>query len=211
MYKVITISMTLFMAVACSSVKLGQSESANLRDQRLATDFIDDGIKVYYTLLGKLEKIEVHGQAEAWKGNVEALAEADASAKLVKFIYGNDVSTERKIKIIGRAIEDAEDLNQKRTIANDDAISSTDKQLEEQIKQEAGNLRTSESARRRAALLNDTIVETATKITAKGKLVGVRKINDFRRSDGKLYVAVYQWSEKDQAISEKIRDRMNKN
>ena len=90
-------------------------------------------------------------------------------------------------------------------------ISSTDKQLEEQIKQEAGNLRTSESARRRAALLNDTIVETATKITAKGKLVGVRKINDFRRSDGKLYVAVYQWSVKDQAISEKIRDRMNKN
>lgn len=202
--------MLLIATAACSNIKLGQSESANLKDQRLATDFTDEGIKVYFTMLGKLEKIEVYGQADAWKGNVEAIAEADASAKLVKFIYGNDVATERKIKIIGRAIEDAEDLSQKNAAPLDGVMSSTDKQLEDEIKKSSGGAKDSESARRRAKILNETITETATTMTAKGKLVGLRKVNDFKRNDGKLYVAVYQWSEKDQAISESIRDRMNK-
>jgi hypothetical protein len=43
---------------------------------------------------------------------------------------------------------------------------------------------------------------------SQGKLVGVRKANDYQKDNGKTYVAVYVWSEKDQAISENIRKRM---
>ena len=49
---------------------------------------------------------------------------------------------------------------------------------------------------------------TVTNLTSKGRLTGVRKIRDFRRNDGKTYVAVYVWSDKDQATSEYIRNRM---
>lgn len=202
--------MLIFVVFGCAGTNGNFSKEQNLKDQKLATDFTDEGIKVYYTLFGKLEKIEVYGQADAWKGNVETFAEADALAKLVKFIYGNDVSTERRIKIIGKAIEEAEDLTQKNSTPISETITTNDKQLEEEIKRGSGNRNNSDTSIRKAKVLNESITETLTTITAKGKLVGVRKVNDFKRNDGKVYVAVYQWSEKDLAMVESVRDRMNK-
>ena len=67
------------------------------------------------------------------------------------------------------------------------------------------------SAIRNAKAINETIVTTVTNITSKGRLTGVRKIRDFQRNDGKVYVAVYVWSDKDQATSEYIRNRMQGN
>lgn len=201
---------SLLVITACSQISISKNDNQNLKEQRLATDFTDEGIKVYYTLFGKLEKIEVYGQADAWKGNFETFAEADALAKLVKFIYGNDVSTERRVKIISKAIEDAEDLSKKNSVPASDLIITSDKQLEEKIKQEEGNHRNSESSTKKAKILNESISDTLITITAKGKLVGVRKVNDFKRNDGKIYVAVYQWSEKDLATAESVRDHMNK-
>ncbi len=206
----IIISMAVLMLAACASPRHDQQAAPALKEQRLATDFTDEGIKVYYTLMGKLEKIEIHGQADAWKGNVETIAEADALAKLVKFIYGNEVATERKVKLMGRAIEDAEDIVQRNASASTETIASNDKQLEEEIRADKAPGANTQSAQRKAKILNETLTETVTTMTAKGRLTGVRKVSDYRRNDGKLYVAVYQWSEKDQAASESVRERMNK-
>ncbi len=209
-FKKITISMAVLVLAACASPRQEQQAVPGLKDQRLATDFTDEGIKVHYTLMGKLEKIEVYGQADAWKSNVETVAEADALAKLVKFIYGNEVATERKVKLIGRAIEDAEESMLRNSAGSGEPIATTDKQLEEEIRAGKSSGASSESARRKAKILNETLTETVTTMTAKGRLTGVRKVSDYRRNDGKLYVAVYQWSEKDQAASESVRERMNK-
>ena len=51
-------------------------------------------------------------------------------------------------------------------------------------------------------------METITTITAKGRLTGVRKVRDSQTNNGKTYIAVYQWSDKDQSAAESIRDRM---
>lgn len=206
----IIVSAAVLMLAACASPRHEQQAAPTLKDQRLATDFTDEGIKVHYTLMGKLEKIEVHGHADAWKGNVEPLAEADALSKLVKFIYGNEVATERKVKLIGRAIEDAEDIVQRNASTSEEVIATTDKQLEEEIHAGKAPGVNTQSARRKAKILNETLTETVTTMTAKGKLTGVRKVSDYRRNDGKLYIAVYQWSEKDQAASETVRERMSK-
>lgn len=208
--KKLAVCATVLILAACAAPRQEQQATSGLKDQRLATDFTDEGIKVHYTLMGKLEKIEVHGQADAWKGNVETLAEADALAKLVKFIYGNEVATERKVKLIGRAIEDAEDNIQRNSSGGGETVTTTDKQLEEDIRARKAPGANSESARRKAKILNETLTETVTTMTAKGRLAGVRKISDYRRNDGKLYVAVYQWSEKDQTTSDSVRERMNK-
>ena len=184
--------------------------SGSVKEQRLSTDFTDEGIKITYTFTGKLESIEVYGQAEAWRGNVEAVAEADAMAKLTKFVYGKDTSTSRRVKVIGRSIEAAKD-NKLTAYSNKEGdIEITDKQIEGLPLIGGSNAKTdaSSTAERQATALNTTIVTTITDITSKGRLVGVRKVRDFQRNDGKVYVAIYVWSDKDQAASEYIKKRM---
>lgn len=207
---------------ACSSTPKS-SDTGAVTDQRLATNFTDQGIKVFYTLTGKLEKIEVTGQADAWKGNVELQAEADAHAKMVKFLYGADVSQERKLKIIGRAMEKAQDQSLDRTQLVDGAIMTSDhdieleeRSLKADTKPEAkaspaikpGSER-SKSVQRAARALNETMMETATTLTAAGRLTGMRKVRDNVVNQGKTYVATYEWNERDQASLESVRARMN--
>jgi hypothetical protein len=207
---------TLFFAIiatlvlgACSGTSNKSSQSANLKDQAIATDFTDEGIKITYTFTGKLESIEVYGQAEAWRGNVEAVAEADAMAKLTKFVNGQTVNTNRRVKVIGRSIEQAQDNKLDKYKSQDGTINVTDKQVDYEPYVDKNQQSSQDtSAMRNAKAINETIVTTVTNITSKGRLTGVRKIRDFQRNDGKTYVAVYVWSDKDQATSEYIRNRM---
>jgi hypothetical protein len=194
---------------ACSTTQNRPSASANLKDQAIATDFTDEGIKITYTFTGKLASIEVFGQAESWRGNVEAIAEADAMAKLTKFVNGKNVTTERRVKVIGRSIEEAQDNKLDKYKSQDGTINVTDKQIDYEPYVDKNQQSSQDtSAIRNAKAINETIVTTVTNITSKGRLTGVRKIRDFQRNDGKTYVAVYVWSEKDQATSEYIRNRM---
>jgi hypothetical protein len=195
--------------LGCSSTSDVRPSGSNLKDQSIATDFTDEGIKITYTFTGKLQSIEVFGQAEAWRGNVEALAEADAMAKLTKFVNGQSVSTERRIKIIGKSIEDARDSKLDKFKSQDGTINVTDKQIEyEPMVDKSQQSSQDIAALRNAKAINETIVTTVTSITSKGRLTGVRKIRDFQRNEGKVYVAVYVWSDKDQATSDYIRNRM---
>ncbi len=201
--KRILLSTAILGAAACSTFTPIDSKNDSIKERRLSTDFTDEGVKIFYTLTGKLEKIEVAGQAEAWKGNVEAVSEADALAKLVKFVYGNDVSTDRKVKIIGKAIEDSEN-----TQHQGDTIATNSKELEESLNKKNNNA--SSNSIQTAKVLNQTVSETVTNITSRGKLVGVRKVRDYTQGNGKIYVAIFQWSEKDLAISESMKSKMNK-
>ena len=194
---------------ACSSNPNSPSANSNLKDQAISTDFTDEGIKITYTFTGKLESIEVYGQAEAWRGNVEAIAEADAMAKLTKFVNGQTVSTNRRVQVIGKSIEEARDNKLDKYKSQDGTINVTAKQIESDFAVDQNQQSSQETnAVRNARAINQTIVTTVTNITSKGRLTGVRKIRDFQRNDGKTYVAVYVWSDKDQATSEYIRNRM---
>ena len=175
-----------------------------VRDGTISTEFKDEGIKLFYTFTGKLDRIEVYGLAPAWKGNVDVLAEADAMDKLVKFVHGKTVSTDRRVKIMAKSLDKARDNTLNRFKSNDDNLNFDSRELEN-----AGSENTSNNTSRRIAdRVENTLVNTVTTITAKGRLTGVRKVRDSVVQDGKLYVAVYQWSEKDQATSEFIRGRM---
>ena len=175
-----------------------------VKDGTISTEFKDEGIKLFYTFTGNLDRIEVYGLAPAWKGNVDVLAEADAMDKLVKFVHGQTVSTDRRVKIMAKSLDKARDNTLNRFKSNDDNLNFDSRELEN-----AGSENTSNNTSRRIAdRVENTLVNTVTTITAKGRLTGVRKVRDSVVQDGKLYVAVYQWSEKDQATSEFIRGRM---
>ena len=197
---------------ACGSTKtsgLNQPSDASVavKDQRLSTDFTDQGVKIYYTLTGKVDRIEVTGQASVWKGNVTVLAEADAMDKLVKFVHGKTVTSDRRVRILARSLDRAKDktVNQFQTVDGEVSFKAIDLDSPASTGDESKQENVS---RRVADRLDNTLVTTVTTITAKGRLTGIRKVRDEVRQDGKLYVAVYQWSEKDQDTSEFIRSRM---
>jgi hypothetical protein len=200
---------TALVLGACSSTPPKTADSSNLRDQAISADFTDEGIKITYTFTGKLDSIEVYGQAESWRGNVEAVAEADAMAKLTKFVNGKNVSTARRVEVIGKSIEEAQDNKLNKYKGQDGTIVVTDKQIDAENSANKNQQSSQDtSAIRNAKAINETIVSTVTNITSQGRLTGVRKIRDFQRNDGKTYVAVYVWSDKNQATSEYIRNRM---
>jgi hypothetical protein len=183
-----------------------------VKDQKLSTSFTDEGVKIHYTVSGKLDRIEVHGQAPAWKRNVEVLAEADAMDKLVKFIHGKNVSSERRTRIISRAIDNASDLTNNKFRTVDGTLETDSKSLEDDMRstRNGEEIQKDNTARRKAQIVDETLVNTVTEIRSAGFLIGVRKISDAVKDDGKLYTAVYQWSEADVATATSIRATMRK-
>jgi hypothetical protein len=183
-----------------------------VKEQKLSTSFTDEGVKIYYTASGKLEKIEVHGQAPAWKRNVEVIAEADAMDKLVKFIHGKNVSSERRTKIISKAIDNASDVTSNKFRTVDGTFETESKQLEDELRstKNGEEIQKDNTAKRKAQIVDETLVNTVTEIRSAGFLIGVRKISDAIKDDGKVYTAVYQWSETDVATATSIRATMRK-
>lgn len=218
------LSLILSQLVGCSAnknQKLSDSVGGEIKDRRLATDFTDEGIKITYTLTGDVKILEVSGQAEVWKTNVAALAETDAMSKLTKYIYGKDVVVTQRVQVIGKSIEKFNDNIIKSVYKGDEVPTFTDKQIENEITQErkvkinipnsaAEDLKNQDLTRyqREAKVVNDNTVETMTKISSGGKLQGVRKIRDYVKDDGKTYVAVYVWSDKDIETINYIKQRM---
>ena len=196
---------------SAKGIEPAQGTDVAVKDTRVSTEFADQGIKLHYDLFGNLKRIEVYGVAPAWKGNADIIAEADAKEKLVKFIHGETVSTNRRTRIIAKSIDKARDntLNKIKTV--DGSVNFTANELEQADQPGAPRKESAtpdNTSRRIADRLETTLVDAVTTITAKGRLTGLRKIRSESANDGRTYVAVFQWSEQDQATSEFIRNRM---
>ena len=213
-----------FLISGCASnqgQKLSETVGGEIKERRLSTDFTDEGIKITYTITGNLKILEVSGQADAWKTNVAVLAEADAMTKLTKYIYGKDVSTSQRVQVIGKSMEKFNDNLIKSVYKGDEVPTFTDKQIEDELSKErkvnlnlpnatTNDLKNQDLTRyqRDAKVVNDTTIDTITKISSAGKLQGVRKVRDFVKDDGKTYVAVYIWSDKDMETINYIKQKM---
>lgn len=198
------ILLSLLLLNACSSVPK-KEPTPEASDVFLSTTFTDEGIKLSYSMFGKLRAVEVFGQAEIWRGNFEALAEADAFAKLTKFTYGTEVETTRRVELIGKSISTTQQLIQ--SGKDTGPVSFTDKELE-RTAEKPGSATSSSNNLRDAKAVNEATVSTLTSIVSKGRLLGVRKIRDYQQDNGKIYVAVYQWSAQDADSADLLRNRM---
>lgn len=211
----------------CNTTKMAVAPdvpTVAVKDTRVSTDFSDEGVKLYYTSSGQLEKIEVTGHAMTWKGDPTIIAESDAMDKLVKFVYGKDVDSNRRVKIINRSLERARDDSMNRHQQRDGVVQFDAKQLEPTESSSnvevfpLGPVTTADngenreqraSLHRQANAINETLVTAVTNIRASGRLTGVRKIKDGRQDNGKIYVATYQWSPQDQAAATTVRNIMS--
>lgn len=183
-----------------------------VKDTKIATNFTDEGVRLIFSMSGELERLEVIGVAPSWKGNPGILAEADAMDKLVKFVHGRSVTTDRRVTVMSKAIDRARDNTLNRFKSQGDVQEFEAKELESDATVPAvttGDQKSQDNTSRRIAdRVDETVVRTVTTITAAGRLTGVRKIRDEVKDDGRTYVAVYQWSDKDQVTADFIRNRM---
>lgn len=185
-----------------------------VKDQRLSTDFKREGIKVHYTLLGAVSKVEAFGYADVWKRGYEVAAEADAKDKLIKFLRGESVSSERKTKIIAKSLERSQDntLNKYRTV--DGSLNSVAEDIEkEELKanikpSEDENSRTNSALRKASTNTAQEVSNTIT-VTASGRLTAIYKDKSGILEEGKVYTAVYVWTPKDQATARFITNTMD--
>ena len=171
----------------------------------------DEGIKIYYSWAGNLERIEVYGMAPAWKGNVEVVAEADAKERLVKYLYDESVTTDRSVEVITKTLDKARDnaLNQiENGLAPSAVVEFDQEEVEADVDNNASTESNNNTSRRVAERIEQTKINTLTRITSGGNLRGMRKVGSQVRDNGRVYVAVYQWSEKDQNTANTIRNKM---
>lgn len=203
---------------ACSSVTTPSAsksqqmnqfgEASSIKETKISLDFTDEGIKIFYSAFGNLDRIEVYGQAPAWKGNHVVLAEADAMDKLVKFVYGKSVSSNKKVELISKAIDLAKDEALSASQAADGSIALTERQVQSTPLPVTPSSSKDAKNKRIAETIDQTMINTVNAISSQGRLTAVRKVRDEISGDGKLYVAVYQWSKQDQASASYVRSLM---
>ena len=170
----------------------------------------NEGIKIYYTLMGNLDRIEVYGVAPSWKGNVEIIAELDAKERLVKYLYEEKVNTNRAVEVLARTVDKARDnaLNKMQNgLPQDQVVEFAEEKVEAEVIEQP-NKTSNNTSRRVAERIESTKISALTKITSGGTLRAMRKVSSEVRDDGRTYVAVYRWSEKDQDTANSIRTKM---
>lgn len=176
-----------------------------------------EGISIEYTLLGNLEKIEITGTVDSWKcansaNTCEIMAEADAKERLIKYLYQERVTSNRSVEVIAKTLDQARDDATNR-IANGEQVESITNfergEVEQSVAQDqATGVQPSNTARRVAETIETTKVTALTKITSQGTLRGLRKTRSGLINDGKTYVAVWEWSPKNQSTANEIRNLM---
>jgi hypothetical protein len=197
----------------CSSTKQTvKLDDVNVKEQRLATDFRREGIRVTYSFTGDVEKIEAFGYAPVWRGEYRVAAEADAKDKLVKFLRGETVDTQRMTRVIAKSIERSQDnmLNRTKTVDGAIVIADTDIELDTTKPQASNDENSKENtALRKASINNARIVTSTIVVSAQGRLSGVYKEKGFVAEDGKTYNAIYVWTPKMQQSARFISTMMD--
>jgi hypothetical protein len=177
-----------------------------VKDARIATDFRDQGLRLHYTLMGNLERIEVFGVAPAWQGNHTIRAEMDAKEKLLKFVHGESMTSDTKTRILSKTLDRAKDQTLNRFETNSD-FQFDAKEIEKEFNNNEG-AQPDNTSRRTADRIENTMLQKTQTLVSSGRLTGLHKVGDSVSKDGRYYIAKYEWSERNQATADTLRARM---
>lgn len=102
MKKLSLLTVVVFLITACSTTK-----HSPVNDTTMTTSFNEEGIKLYYTSSGNLEKIESYGTASKRQDNYRVAAELDAKDKLIKFVRGETVDSNHIMKSVAKTMHES--------------------------------------------------------------------------------------------------------
>jgi len=222
---VVMASFTLVYLSGCGSINSKSSSSDNpssstanaISDQRIASnDFKRQGIKIFYTLNGKLDAIEATGYSPVWGNSENAIREAyrvaelEAKKSLNDFINKETITSAVSVKMISQNLEQARD--QKNSRFNSNQVGSTDELVatDEAVDKAkiAQTTREDNMAVRNDALRISSTVNTTITNTNQGILGGMYLVDGQDINDGKNVRVVMRWDPKHADIRNQVRNLM---
>ncbi len=207
---------------ACSSTKAPEPAAAGvspgpqtaISEQLAVSEFKRKGVKVIYSLTGKLEAIEVAGYAPVWGRSQNSVREAyrvaelEAKKSLNDFINQEVISTETSVKMVSRNIERARDnkTNDFATNRSRDLVSSVES--DEQPQDDKNYNRETNTATRNDALSIVSVVNNSIKVRNQGILGGLYLVEGDVVDGGRAVRVIYRWDEKHNKQRGYIRQQM---
>jgi len=207
---------------ACSSTKNSAPAAAGvspgpqtaISEQLAVSDFKRRGIRVVYSLTGKLEAIEATGYAPVWGRSQNSVREAyrvaelEAKKSMNDFINQEVISSETSVKMVSRNLERARDnkVNNFATNRERDFVASME--TDERPQDDNNYNRETNTATRNDALAIATIVNNNIKIRNQGILGGLYLVEGDVVDGGRTVRVVYRWDEKHNKQRGYIRQQM---
>jgi len=219
----LAVASVLLSTTGCSStrpesgINPGSSANTAISEQRIAaSEFKRQGIKVYYTLTGKLEAIEAIGYAPVWGNSENAVresyrvAELEAKKSLNDFINRETITSTVSVKMISQNLEQANDkkinnFNSNRSGDPDELVTSDD--LVNQAKT-AQTTRDDNTAVRNDALKISSLVNTTITNTNQGILGGLYLVDGQAINNGRTVRVIMRWDRKHEDIRLQVRGLM---
>jgi len=186
-----------------------------ISEQRLASEFKRQGVKVIYSMTGNLEAIETVGYAPVWGNSQNAareafrVAELEAKKSLNDFINKETIRSTTSVQMISKNLEKALDnkTNNFATNRNRDTVASIASD-DETAKADGEVNREENTAVRKDALEVATRVNTTITTNNRGILGGLYLVEGDVINDGKTVRVVYRWDLKHQPVRMQIRNMM---
>lgn len=198
-----------------SGISPGTSASTAIADQRLAaSEFKRSGVKVYYTLFGEVEAIEVTGYAAVWGGSMNAaresyrVAELEAKKSLNDFINKESIQTNTSVRMISENLEHAQDQNTNKFASNKGPGSDELVAVDEDVSNRAPESSQENQAIRNNALKIASKLQTTISVQNRGILGGLYLKEGSVIDDGKAVKVVMRWDKKHNAVRLQVRSLM---
>jgi hypothetical protein len=225
-----TVLATSVLAITgCSSTKTadvtngegvnpGYTATTAIADQRLAaSEFKKQGVKVYYSLFGNLEAIEVTGYAAVWGGSMNAaresyrVAELEAKKSLNDFINKETIASTTSVRMISENLEHAQDQNTNKFSSNkggaSDELVAVDEVTIKSAMPAESNSAENQAIRNNALKISSRLQTTITN-TNRGILGGLYLVEGSVIDDGRAVKVVMRWDKKHNEVRKQVRNLM---
>lgn len=220
-FATIAAAVAVLTLTACSSTKKAEGSpgispgaQTAISEQLAVSDFKRRGIRVVYSLTGKLEAIETVGYAPVWGRSQNSVREAyrvaelEAKKNLNDFINQEVISSETSVRMVSRNLERARDnkVNDFATNRSRDVVASVET---DEAPSDANNFnRETNTATRNDALSVATVVNNSIKTRNQGILGGLYLVEGDVVDGGRTVRVVYRWDQKNNALRGTIRQQM---
>jgi len=186
-----------------------------ISEQRVASDFKRQGIRVIYSLTGELEAIESVGYAPVWGNSQNALresyrvAELEAKKAMNDFINKEIITSTVSVAMVSRNLENARDNK----VNNFSTNRGRDNVVSEASDEDLLNEGQASGQETNTAIRNDAIniasrVRTNITIRNTGILGGMYLVEGEVINSGRTVRAVYRWDRRHNAVRGNVRNLM---
>ena len=196
---------------ACSSTKVSDVGSGNavppgtqqaISEQRAASDFKREGVRLIYSFTGNLEAVEAVGYAPVWGNSQNAVQQAYevayvlAKDRMSSFLHPETITSKRVVDTISKNLEKARDNKTNKFATNktnDFAVETSDTEAAR-----AGEINREENTAVRNDALNiASNIRTTVSVQRSGILGGVVFKDGRVINDGKNVQVLVRWDRKD--------------